>query len=1082
MRPIRLFPLLLLPLLAGCTAKFVDNINRQQWQQIYQPLPFDERIDARVSVELADTAHLGWVVDAWFKAGRPHIVEDLKSLFTQPLDAPDGTEQARLRLEVEAAEGGMFDMVFPMRAVVTDPAGREIADARVRYSANQNNRGNAPEAIHELKGLLVKTFRSPDVAAVLGGASAVVAGGGDGAQAAPEPATGIYGLEEEIPFNVLDRVVHDPKNGTVALMGHHDPAYPGPRIPYLQHLAELLEDPRPTFSLEWTPASERAVERVAAQLESASEAARLAGSAAAWFGSDGRPTAEGARLLKLFGADPVRTGGRPGLLGVTGGYPQKDNPGVVVTAVQPDSPAERAGIRPGDKLFMVDGHQPWHLQEVIRAARRAGAGTGIEVMFWRGDSLKTVKTVLHPAPGTAWQAMTRYDVIAILFELSGRKDAAVAMDFLARAPVLEGTQLARLYFDVFAGALGVREEYRRALRDLHSGRVSRTEGMRRWIEIVLAGLERTVELEPGSLTRPFNARVRNGTAPELALEPVIGQDFDRAVREPFERVLRELLHKNDQIVMDLGRLEALAGSRPVVEPRFTGVNPTSQLARVLFQADYVGKAVIVDPEVAGKVPGLMTEYAFRGGNPGPAGEDSRMWIDIAGADLAVSTDGNVLETQAVRMQFNVRTGAGEMDDPYGDHLSGHYDGLARLFPAYHELREAAKLLAAARWIRSRDPDFTLPREGRTPWRAPAQVDGQLLLIWSPNDARVVFNAPGGAGLDFDGVPPIGPGEVKGPLAGMPVTVDASVVDLRGLGGTPVLLGPTPPSTTALRRNRPMFVEPPPPRPRGWVTRSRKGREVMEAVTVRRETPADADCDPVRDARVRESVDRAEALAAQLDRTERAVDAITAQNPENLLQREGMARELTRAKEEFQRHAVEIASQGLLDAEDALGQRLVTAHSLGELVEGAEALQEARGELEAWRERVAKMRRAWEAFDTADPAAMQRSVKDGLDLLQELGDRLAHGEKGPLAQAWKAGRKTVQKFEKAVEWAEVGRNLYTLGNAQILTSRLDPKVEAEAQALRDTLLPLMEKQRRALDAALAEPGVREYLEGNTACGG
>src|SRR5437660_60759 len=54
---------------------------------------------------------------------------------------------------------------------------------------------------------------------------------------------GFYELEEEITFNVLDQVVFNPTNGQITLIGHNDETYLSPRIPYLQHLAVLLENP-----------------------------------------------------------------------------------------------------------------------------------------------------------------------------------------------------------------------------------------------------------------------------------------------------------------------------------------------------------------------------------------------------------------------------------------------------------------------------------------------------------------------------------------------------------------------------------------------------------------------------------------------------------------------------------------------------------------------------------------------------------------------------------------------------------------------------------------------------------------------
>jgi len=86
-------------------------------------------------------------------------------------------------------------------------------------------------------------------------------------------------VESKIHFNVLDSVYYDPATGELALMGHHDDRFKGEGIPYLQHLATLLENPKPEFSLTWTPDSSRRVDSLLAreltQRESDEQAARL---------------------------------------------------------------------------------------------------------------------------------------------------------------------------------------------------------------------------------------------------------------------------------------------------------------------------------------------------------------------------------------------------------------------------------------------------------------------------------------------------------------------------------------------------------------------------------------------------------------------------------------------------------------------------------------------------------------------------------------------------------------------------------------------------------------------------------------
>jgi S1-C subfamily serine protease len=59
--------------------------------------------------------------------------------------------------------------------------------------------------------------------------------------------------------------------------------------------------------------------------------------------------------------------------------------GVLVTAVQPDSPAAKAGVRPGDLLLEVNRTKVTSVAEVQTQAQRAEGGA-LLVLLKRGDA------------------------------------------------------------------------------------------------------------------------------------------------------------------------------------------------------------------------------------------------------------------------------------------------------------------------------------------------------------------------------------------------------------------------------------------------------------------------------------------------------------------------------------------------------------------------------------------------------------------------------------------------------------------------------------------------------------------------
>jgi hypothetical protein len=75
-------------------------------------------------------------------------------------------------------------------------------------------------------------------------------------------AGGIYAAGNATNFNSLDSVFFDPATHQLSLVGHRDEHYRGPRIPYLQLLAELLEAPKPEFTLTGTPDSDARIDQL----------------------------------------------------------------------------------------------------------------------------------------------------------------------------------------------------------------------------------------------------------------------------------------------------------------------------------------------------------------------------------------------------------------------------------------------------------------------------------------------------------------------------------------------------------------------------------------------------------------------------------------------------------------------------------------------------------------------------------------------------------------------------------------------------------------------------------------------------
>jgi peroxiredoxin len=95
-------------------------------------------------------------------------------------------------------------------------------------------------------------------------------------------------------------------------------------------------------------------------------------------------------------------------LGVELGEQPKDEPGVRVVRVLPDSPAARAGLQPDDVLLLLDGeplNSVGELQQVVMAAK---PDTDAQLSLVRAEQFQRITVHLSPFPGRAAMVRKRF--------------------------------------------------------------------------------------------------------------------------------------------------------------------------------------------------------------------------------------------------------------------------------------------------------------------------------------------------------------------------------------------------------------------------------------------------------------------------------------------------------------------------------------------------------------------------------------------------------------------------------------------------------------------------------------------------
>ncbi len=74
--------------------------------------------------------------------------------------------------------------------------------------------------------------------------------------------------------------------------------------------------------------------------------------------------------------------------------------GALINRVEPDSPADRNGLRRGDVIVEVDGQKIGDSGDLIRVVRGLEPGNRVRITLWRSGSLRTVTTPLAERPKT----------------------------------------------------------------------------------------------------------------------------------------------------------------------------------------------------------------------------------------------------------------------------------------------------------------------------------------------------------------------------------------------------------------------------------------------------------------------------------------------------------------------------------------------------------------------------------------------------------------------------------------------------------------------------------------------------------
>jgi hypothetical protein len=861
---------------------------------------------------------------------------------------------------------------------------------------------------------------------------------------------GIYTVDNDYTFNVLDAVYYDAKTGMLTLAGHFDGRFRGPKIPYLQHLAALLPLDKPEFTLTWTQDSESQVDALLGRELTFAETDEIAARMVKMFDASGHVNAFGSSTLANLALSPIVNHRLPGFLGADV-FSDSDG-AVIVNDVAPGSPAEQAGLAAGDVIQAFNGSPPIYFTEFRRLVRFSGATSNVTIAYIRDGHVHNVRVVLGAdADQDVWKLATRNDAARAMVLEAGETDMANALYVFGVYNDLQGTPGGREAFLQILSMLGVRAEFDRFRAGASSGSEQTRQNGIDFGRTVCSRMDEVFKLNGHPALEAFNSVLSQSNNPSSAVNACFAA-FHNAFPQKFGEYMDRILLRpaGQQVPPEV--INAVLHVHPTMAPEYLGIAPDTLLARAMFDGDYTIKRLANRPDLKLKFPRYLTEFEFEQTHPAFHRVQStfRMWISVAKMDVVQSLDRKTLTFRDARMQFNMREQQGHQDLPaqrggYEELLTSMFDDFEQEYPTLHELREASKLAEAAAWMHQQSPGLRLPAEGMVRWHGPSEMPGLIYQYLSSHDAsylnaKITWIAEGGVSLVS-----------KGDVRDIPVSPGREAVDI-GTGPhafpqIPTWYGKNSFSSTLHRR-----IDVPIPQPLNYVYESHKGAKTIESVTVMLKDPAinsPACLDTQR------MLAQAADLSRRLTQTEKAIHILAENNARRTSELEALKEELISDRNDFTKRTVDalesLGGKARKKIEKSDGKSSDTRLIL-KLFDRADKIAEA-NEVDSKGEVTASYGRA--TFN-----ALADSIKD---LIKEAPNNPARGEPTMLG--------TVKPLVVAIDDARLVAKI--LINEQVFAKLEfidDFKVESmqnmqaiELKSLREKLEPMQRELSNTLDA-------------------
>jgi len=263
------------------------------------------------------------------------------------------------------------------------------------------------------------------------------------------------------------------------------------------------------------------------------------------------------------------------------------------------------------------------------------------------------------------------------------------------------------------------------------------DDMRKWLRDYLAGKTSSRDWVPAvnDITNvdQLLAVIQQQVDQHVVDRDEIAQAFDQAAATIEQQRLQQ---QGGMIFLPHGLLENIFNLNVYSRPTYYGIEPNTQLARTIFESDVALKR-LAGPrghELAQRLKYHQTLFQWIVNHSPDAWQNidssviGSVQVSPGTIAMAVSADKSIMAFDNAEMRILVaardpRQQLPQSDISYANFLTGHYDDYAREVGPLWEIREAMKVVAAARQLRSEGVTVH-PDTLDTSWVAPDSVKAE----------------------------------------------------------------------------------------------------------------------------------------------------------------------------------------------------------------------------------------------------------------------------------------------------------------------------------------------------------------------